>query len=455
MVGAAVLAGTVGAVAFGVLATVRVHLLEDNSVRTALRTRLELVRPEVHADGTLGADAPSATRTSLVQVVGPDGTVRSATGELAGLPALLSPERTQRAGPAGVQSTVTLQHPDIDLAVLSVPVQLAAAGQSPAGTGEIVVGLDAEGFLTARHHLTELLIIGLVGAVLALAQVTWVLAGRALRTVTRITAEAEAVGAHDVGRGLPVPEGDAELTGLVAALNRLLGRLQQTYLRDTAFASGASHRLRTPLATMRAEAELALIEGDAAAMRAALERVVSDADHMAAVLDRMLTMVTPASPATSAVLSDAVNQLAENWHRHAGTAGVDLRLTAEGDATVNGQELAAVLDPLVENAVHHTPVGGLVNVTLAAGSAELHVEVLNTGNGVPTHLRNQLFDPWVSSRPATTAGGLGLWLAREVARASGGDVWLDDGAAGNTIFRARLPVRAPTRSDCQPERPSS
>jgi signal transduction histidine kinase len=243
-----------------------------------------------------------------------------------------------------------------------------------------------------------------------------------------------------------VPPHDAELARLVGALNRMLVRLHQSHTAELAFAADAGHRLRTPVATLRAEAELALREPDPAEQALALERIVRDADQLGSIVDRMLARSRAREYAPETV-ADALGAAGPRWQRQAELAGVTLRVhLADGTpAETRCGALTEIVEPIVENAFRHTPSGGLVAVAvhLRAGS-EVVVEVSNTGPPIPEELAHQMFDAWVSSRDASEAGGLGLWLARETARDQGGDVTLGDRESDTTVFRIMLPTLPPT-----------
>ncbi|MEO7980657.1 MAG: HAMP domain-containing sensor histidine kinase, partial [Sporichthyaceae bacterium] len=314
---------------------------------------------------------------------------------------------------------------------------------SPAGTGALVVAVDGEGFTAARSDLLALLLVGLVSVVLAIAALAWVLAGRALRTVTRLTEGAESIRPGDLEDGLPVPVHDAELARLVGALNRMLHRLHQGHSRELAFAADAGHRLRTPVATLRAEAELALRETDSSEHLAALRRIVADADQLALVVDRMLARTRPRSRASAGPVHPVLEAATTRWSRQATLSGVTLTvaLPAGLDGDVASPGIGDVVEPIVDNAIRHTPTGGRVGITVAMqdSGTRITVDVTNSGDGVPSALAPHIFDAWVSGRDASIAGGLGLWLARETARDAGGEVTLVDPSAGRTTFRVLLP----------------
>ncbi|TPG17351.1 sensor histidine kinase [Pedococcus bigeumensis] len=441
-----VVVGLVFAALFGAVATWRIHHVEDQAITAALQNRIQLARDEVSIDGSF-APGGGSPKTDLVQVIGPDGKTRGTSLSLAGLPPLTDVGAV-RSAPRGVQTRLSLQQPDIDLAVLAVPLRLSSTKDSPAGMGALVVATDAEGFNAASSDLTTLLIGGLACVVIAIGSLSWVLTGRALRSVTRLTESAEAVQPRDLAAGLPIPRGDSELARLVVALNRMLARLDESHAAELAFAANAGHRLRTPVATLRAEAELALRETDPAELTAALERVVHDADQLTSVVDRMLARSRSRSRARDRGPQPVLEVLADarpRWQRQASL--VDLELTVRIDDRVTAQtqcvDLVEVVDPIVDNAVRHTPPGETVDIDIRpsdAGPNLLSVCVSNTGEPVPADLAAHVFDAWVSSRDASVAGGLGLWLSRETAREQGGDVFLIEDAGSATTFCVVLPT---------------
>ena len=434
--------GLAFAVLFGVVATWRVNHAEDQAIQAALQSRIELARDEVAADGSLSQDAGSP-KTDLVQVIGPDGQIRASSPGLAGAPPLIDVATVNASSPE-VRGQLALARPDIDLAVLAVPLNLTAGFDSPAGSGALVVAVDVEGFNAATGQLRGLLIAGLSAVVLAMTALAWFLTGRALKSVTRITEDAETVRPQDLASGLPVPLRDAELARLVEALNRMLGRLHESHATELAFAADAGHRLRTPVATLRAEAELALREEDPAELTAALQRIVHDADQLTSVVDQMLARSRAHDRGPEPVLGVLATS-ESRWQRQAGLSGVTLSVRAEDGITpeTRCRELAEIVQPILDNAVRHTPAGGTIDLEVRIDHRpveSLVVCVSNTGEPIAAEIAPHIFDAWVSSRDASVAGGLGLWLARETARDLGGDVTLVPDGPHPTTLRVRLPV---------------
>jgi signal transduction histidine kinase len=224
----------------------------------------------------------------------------------------------------------------------------------------------------------------------------------------------------------------------------MLARLHESHATELTFAADAGHRLRTPVAALRAEAELALRERDPDEQTAALERILLDADQLTSIVDRMLARSRSRGHLPEPVLA-TLERAAARWRRHAELDGTELTVTVDPGvgAGTRCAELVEIVEPIVDNALRHTPPGGAVTLDVrleASIPSELVVDISNSGPPVPPDIAPLIFDAWVSSRDASTAGGLGLWLARETSRDVGGDVILLDRGTGLTTFRVRLPV---------------
>ena len=408
------------------LAVWQIRTITDRALGDAARTRLAAVRDGLTTAGQLPTSTRVQRTATYAQVLDADGHVVSATAALSGIPPLLPISQARR----GVHHPrlLNLSHPDLDLAAIATP-QVVRGGQ-----GAIIVAVDSQGFLDARQQLRTVVLLGVPLIVALTGLLTWLLTGRALRAVTRLAEDADALSVADTGRGLSVQAGDTELTRLVAALNRMLDRLNTHYATNLAAAAETTHRLRTPLATMRAEAELALLDNDAAATRAALDRIVTDIDRLTGIVDRLLAAAGGHSDRRD--LYEAVRELTSEWQRQAAAHARHAVIRCAGSGSVDMTLLRAVAEPLVENAIRHSTSAHPVMVDIDATSDDIHVQVNNDGAGVPAYLRDQLFAPWTGR----AHGGLGLWLAREAARSAGGDVSCQDYGPPTTTFVARLPL---------------
>jgi signal transduction histidine kinase len=296
--------------------------------------------------------------------------------------------------------------------------------------GAVVVALSTEPLHDLqREVLVGSLIVAALVLVAAAFAIRTVLEG-ALRPVARMTASAEDWSAHDLDRRFDLGPPRDELTGLAATLDGLLTRIAASRRHEQRFASEMAHELRTPVAGIRGRAELALAERDERAHEAALESIVGQADRLDATIGTLMAVARrELDPAAGAVDLATVAREFE---------GVQLRLAqdiplAEGEPQLVRRALA----PLVENARRHASAH--VWLDLSAGEGKVRLAVRDDGPGVHPELGERAFEPGVRGADERDDGaGLGLPLARRLARSCGGDVSIGPGPGG--CFVLELPA---------------
>ncbi len=294
--------------------------------------------------------------------------------------------------------------------------------------GTVIVGVSSSPYERTKHlaalgTLVLTLFVVAAGALLARRAVA-----AALRPVADMTVQAADWSEHDLDRRFALGAPRDELTALAATLDGLLGRISAALRHEQRFSAEMAHELRTPLAGVRAEAEFALSHpADEAELRTALEQVLAGTDRMAAVIDTLLVAARRegTAPLGSSDAAAIVRSLAEdNVHV----------IVPEGSVPVGAdQELvAAALHPIIENARRHAREA--VEIELARDGSDVVVSVSNDGEGIAEGDAERIFAPGVSG---TGGAGLGLALARRLARAAGGDVIA---AAPRPRFELRLPA---------------
>jgi signal transduction histidine kinase len=240
------------------------------------------------------------------------------------------------------------------------------------------------------------------------------------------------------------PDGPAELGAVAYAFNDMQGRLRR-YVEDrTAMVGAISHDLRTPLARIRFKLERA---DDA--LRASVN---ADVTQMEAMLTAVLDFIRDASAARVRQPLDMVSLL-ECVVDDAALMGGDVALEAPslqdgGSPVVDGDAMAlkGLFDNLVGNALKY---GALARVAVQVVGADVRVEIADAGPGLPDSELERVFQPFYRTDPARNMDvggiGLGLSVARSIAREHGGDVWLTSSAEGLTAH-VQLPLGAAPRS---------
>jgi signal transduction histidine kinase len=316
----------------------------------------------------------------------------------------------------------------------------------------VVAGVDMEPVAAAQAALAELL--GLAGliAILVSGLGGWWLARRALGPVATMTAEAAAISQADLERRLQEPRRLDELGLLARTLNRMLDRISDNVRRQKAFLASASHDLRTPLAALQAELELA---DDPRVshqeLRAALRDARGDAARLADLAADLVELVAAEATGRALVrVPTIISELAESVVRRLGplarAAEVSLATDAS-DAAVNLDRVRVeqAVGNLVANAIAHAPKGSTVEIQARVASAEegavLEVDILDRGPGVRQEERELIFEPFQRGFGAQGGGaGLGLATARAAAEAHGGQIGVDDRPGGGARFWVRFPA---------------
>ena len=281
----------------------------------------------------------------------------------------------------------------------------------------------------------------------------WFLAGRALRPVDAMVANARRISSEDLSLRLAGENRDDELGRLAAVLNEMLARLERSFAGARQFSADAAHELRTPLTILKGELGVALRKASLDdATSAALESCVEEVDRLAALVEDLLFLARADADAVSfarepvdlaALAADAAPAL----HALAEAADVALTLEAGSPVVVRGSEslLFRVLMNLAENAIKYAGSGRKVTVTVRRDGGDALLEVSDTGPGIPAADLERIFDRFYRADPARSRSGtgLGLALARSIVRVHGGTIRVDSPPGGGTCFRVRLPPADP------------
>lgn len=319
----------------------------------------------------------------------------------------------------------------------------------------VVARIDRQSAVSALRTLRRRLLLGVPIAALVVLFGSYGLLTLALRPLERLVADARAIAAEGPGRRLaPVPEG-SELADLTRFLNLMLARTDATLANLKRFAGDASHELRTPLTRMRGEAEVALRDGRPESTRAALESVVDEVDGMRRVVDGLLLLARGDAPDPQSAVPFDLRAVVEGLIPEARLLG-ELRgiaVTGPGPgpplpARASKDLVTRAVWNLVDNALKHSPPGAEVSIALEGTPDSVWCVVSDTGPGVAPEVREHLFEPFVRSAAARSyeGHGLGLPLARTIARRYGGDLLLEPSERG-ARFALVLPRQGSSGAD--------
>ncbi|MFC7882298.1 sensor histidine kinase [Streptomyces sp. NPDC057376] len=340
------------------------------------------------------------------------------------------------AGEIGERTTVsdgsaTIDGDTEDYRFAAVPVETDEQGRLTVWAG---APLSAEH--GAVNTALTVMLIGFPLLLVVVGWVTWLVTRRALRPVEGIRREMAAITAsEDLARRVPVPGTHDEVARLASTTNETLAALESSVERQRRFVADASHELRSPIASLRTQLEVAAAHPELLDLDGAVEDTVR-LQRLAADLLLLARLDAGERPA------DARVDLAGLAREAAGDrAGV--RVRAEDDVTVAGSrgQLGRVLSNLLDNAQRHAR--SAVEVSVRRDGEAAVVAVADDGEGVPAADRERVFERFVrldAARSRDDGGaGLGLAIARDVAVRHGGTLTVHDAPAGGALFELRLP----------------
>jgi signal transduction histidine kinase len=317
----------------------------------------------------------------------------------------------------------------------------------------VQAGAAAQRSTTLTHLLTYSLL-GLAGAALLAAAAGWIVAGRILRPVHRLTAAARAASEQNLSQRIALQGPRDELRELADTFDAMLERLDRAFTSQRQFIANASHELRTPLTVMRTAMDVVLAKpeptrDELVSMAAEVRQAVGHCERLIEVLlvlarnDQARALTDPLDLA--AVAEDALE----------GRAADGITTTAalgEAPVTGDGVLLERLVANLLDNAERYNEAGGTVSVSTSAGHGASLLRVVNTGRVVPPDQVDRLFLPFtrLDDRTRHDGFGLGLALVSSIATVHNGTVHATALPAGGLDITVCLPRRYPPERDDQP-----
>jgi two-component system OmpR family sensor kinase len=345
---------------------------------------------------------------------------------------------------------VDFRLPGASSATVATAAPIIVGGQS---VGAIVLAKPASAVATSWSEVVpNLLLAALIGLIPAFILTLWI-TGRVMRPLREMESAADRVAAGDLTASVP-PAGTEELDHVATAFNSMVGRLRERDDRSRAFLMNVTHDLRTPLTAIRGHAaalrdgivpekdidrSLGAIEGEAARLSA----MVTDLLDLAR-LDAHQFRVQPAVVNPAEILDAAYTAQVAVADARGVTLTTDIGRLPE--IVTDSKRFRQVIDNLLSNAIRWTPPGGTVTLDAYPDpDGGIRVRIVDSGPGVPLEQREEIFAPFHAhpDPEGRTGAGLGLAICRQLARALGGDVVVDDGPLGGAMFLVALPAAAP------------
>ena len=291
-------------------------------------------------------------------------------------------------------------------------------------------------------NITSALLVGVPLLFALVAGLTWWIAGRALRPVEAIRAEAAAITGSTLHRRVPEPSSDDEVGRLARTMNSMLDRLEETSLRQRRFVSDASHELRSPVAAIRAQVEVAMRRGDSADWPEVGRRVLDEDERLEQAVAELLELARAEEGAAIDPVEVDLDEIVLEECARVRRVPVDTSGVSAGRVLGSAPQLARVVRNLLDNACRHAE--SKVAVTLGTRDGSVWMVVDDDGPGIPSEDRSRVFDRFTrldEGRARDVGGvGLGLSMGHAIVERHGGVVTADAAPLGGARFVVRLPA---------------
>ena len=406
----------------------------DNRIAPLIATRGRL--PELSDIRFFGRFIP---RDVLAQVVAPGGTVIYKSHEVLPVPSAV---RELADGESRRQRHLS------DIKVDGVRLRVLSVAMEPGGALMVARPLNEvdDNLAGLRNTLAVVAVVGVAGAGL----LGFVVAGRAIRPVRRLTDAARKVArTQDLDQPIE-PERDDELGELARSFNAMLEALAQSRDQQQRLVTDAGHELRTPLTSIRTNIELlaraepsAHLALDGPERRRMLDDVLFELDELTELVTELVELATDQRSQGEPALVDLAALADAVVERHRRRSSTEFATSFQpASVTANAALIERALSNLVDNAVKWSPAGEIIEVTVAADGDDAVVRVRDRGPGIEPQLRSLVFERFFRAPEARAlpGSGLGLSIVDYVARSHDGTVAVVDTDGPGATVEFRLPL---------------
>ncbi|MBD2091901.1 HAMP domain-containing protein [Microcoleus sp. FACHB-1515] len=298
--------------------------------------------------------------------------------------------------------------------------------------------------------IRNIFLIAIPGTLLLVVVGAWIVSGSALRPIRRLTTEIQQVTAIGLDQQVSIESTDIEFVELIQVFNQMLKRLERSFKQASRFSGDAAHELKTPLAILQGELEQALQQAEpGSALQQNLSNLLDEVRRLSGIVRKLLllSLADAGQMNLYKVEIDLSGMLAvtiEDIELIAPDLRVETDIAAGLKVWGDRDLIAQILQNLIVNAVKYNLPNGWIKLQAERQSETVKMTIANASAEVLAIDRARIFDRFYRGDPARTRKvegvGLGLSLAREIARAHQGNLTLDDTSAGETAFTLTLPI---------------
>lgn len=314
---------------------------------------------------------------------------------------------------------------------------------------QVAIAVSLKAIAQEMAIIRNIFLISIPGVLLLVAGGAWAIAGSSLHSIRRLTKVIGNVTASGLEQRVPIGATDLEFVELIQVFNQMLSRLEDSFKQASRFSADAAHELKTPLAILQGELERTLQQAETGSpVQQSLSELLSEVRRLSGIVRKLLLLSLADAGQISLYrvevnVSELLIEMLEDIellapHLSIQTAIVQ-GLFVKGDSDL----IVQVLQNLISNAIKYNLPKGWIRITASYQGKIILINISNCSSEIPIKERDRLFDRFYRGDPARTRQiegiGLGLSLAREIARAHRGDLTLDPTLPGQTGFTLTLP----------------
>lgn len=322
---------------------------------------------------------------------------------------------------------------------------------------QVAIAVNLEAIDREMAIIRNIFLVSIPGSLLLVAVGAWLVSGGALRPVHQLTGAIQQVTVKGLDQRIPIGTTDVEFVELIQVFNLMLERLERSFTQASRFSGDAAHELKTPLTILQGELERTLQQVDPGSeVQQRLSNLLDEVRRLSGIMRKLLLLSLADAGKMSLYLvevdmSELLMEMLEDVEMLAPQLNVQtdfsdgLRLQGDRDLLIQ------VLQNLFSNAIKYNLANGWIKIRAHQTQTTLHVTITNASKDIPVsdaysaRDRDRIFERFYRGDPARTRKiegiGLGLSLAREIARAHHGDLTLDSTAFGQTSFTLTLPMK--------------
>ncbi len=312
-------------------------------------------------------------------------------------------------------------------------------------------GISLQEIKNTLERLAFIIWISIPGMVGAACIAGWLLAKRSLSPIDSMIREARQITAAYLKGRLPRTHTRDELDRLAETLNEMLDRLESSTKAIQDFSSDISHELKTPLAIIRGEIDLALRRSRSPeSLLETLHTIEGEVNELIRLVDDLLLLVRSDAKQLrfekkEVYLAELLKQTGERYRERALEKKIDLVIQAAHDVTLHGDKiyLKRLVSNLLDNSIKFTPPGGRVTLNLSVSDGQAIIEILDTGIGIEEEMQSKVFSRFFRTDQARSheGSGLGLNIARAIAEAHQGTISILSQPQKGTCVTLRFPIK--------------